>query len=151
MKALENRLQLIESYISDAERLNPKVSKVNVAWQLDHSLKVINSVINSMKSSDPTLFKDNFSVLGKLLLKLNFFPKGKAKSPDHVNPPTIILKENIVLQLEQAKDNINQIKNFDENAYFKHPLFGNINKVRILGFLNAHTHHHLKIVKSILK
>tara|TARA_R110001632_G_scaffold141565_2_gene257516 strand:+ start:5846 stop:6301 length:456 start_codon:yes stop_codon:yes gene_type:complete len=150
MKALENRLKLIESFIPHAEHLNPKVSKVTIAWQLDHSLKVINSITKAMQNSDPSLYVDNFSILGKVLLKLNFFPKGKAKSPDHVKPPTIILKENIILQLQEARDNIKQIKNLDEKSHFKHPLFGNINKARVFSFLNAHTNHHLKIVKSIL-
>ena len=30
-------------------------------------------------------------------------------------------------------------------------MFGNVNKARVFSFLKAHTNHHLKIVKSILK
>jgi hypothetical protein len=148
---LEKNLKLLESYIPDYERTNIKVSKVNVAWQLDHSLKVINSVINAMQHSDPALYIDNFKFLGKVLLKFNYFPRGKAKAPKDVMPSEIIYKEDIVTQLALAKENIKEIINLDKNAYFKHPLFGNVNKTRVLGFLNAHTNHHLKIVKSILK
>ena len=39
----------------------------------------------------------------------------------------------------------------EEDTYFKHPLFGNTNKFRVVRFLDTHTNHHLKIVKSILK
>jgi hypothetical protein len=149
--ALENRLMLLESYLPYCEGKRLSVSKVAIAWHLDHSLKVINAVVAHMQHSDPALYVDDFAFLGKLLFKINFFPRGKAKAPKYVTPPAIILKEDIIAQLVAAREKIKAIQNLDKNAYFKHPLFGNINKARVLLFLNAHTNHHLKIVKSILK
>jgi len=148
---LQNALNTIESYIQQSERINTNVSKVNVAWQLDHSLKVINSVVKNMQNSDPVLYKDNFSFLGKLLLKLKFFPRGKAKAPKYVMPSETILIDDIKTQLAEARQNIKTIPGLDKNAFFKHPLFGNVNTSRVIRFLDAHTNHHLKIVKSILK
>ena len=148
---LENRLQLLESYIPDFEQTNTAVSKASVAWHLDHSLKVINAVVRSMEDSDPTSYQNNFKLLGKVLLKLGFFPRGKAKAPKNVNPSEVILKSEIITQLAEARQNINVILNLDKNSYFKHPLFGNTNKYRVVRFLDTHTNHHLKIVKSILK
>lgn len=148
---LKNALNDIESYIPEGERINTKVSKANVSWHIDHSLKVINAVITNMQNSDPALYKDNFSFLGKLLLKFRFFPRGKAKAPKHVKPPEVILEADIILQLAEARAQIKRISSLDNNAYFKHPLFGNVNKSRVVQFLDAHTNHHLKIVKSILK
>lgn len=150
-KALENNLKRIESYIPDWEKINPAISKVNVAWQLDHSLKVINAVVASMQKSDESLYVNNFSFLGKVFLQLNYFPRGKAKSPKHVKPPEVVLKSAILEQLATAKKSVEAIKNLGENTYFKHPLFGNVNKARVIRFLNTHTNHHLKIVKAILK
>ena len=148
---LQNALNQIEGYIPQREILNTNVSKANVAWHLDHSLKVINAVVTTMQNSDPALYKDNFSFIGKLLLKFGFFPRGKAKAPKYVTPPEVILEADILLQLAEARANIKTISNLDDNAYFKHPLFGNINKYRVVQFLDAHTNHHLKIVKSIVK
>ena len=148
---LENKLNQIENFIPEFEKKNVKVSKATVGWQLDHSLKVINSVVNAMQNSDSNLYQDDFKFIGKLLLKFNYFPRGKAKSPQHVNPPEIILKEDIITQLATARKNIKSIMYLGKNAFFKHPLFGNVNKNRVLPFLNAHTNHHLKIIKSILK
>ena len=151
ISVVENQLKQMESYLPNCESINAKISKANVAWHLDHNLKVINSVVKVMHESDPNLYKDNFSFLGKVLLKFNFFPKGKAKAPKHVMPPEIVSKEDIISQLALAKKNLKEIENLDKNAHFKHPLFGNVNKARVLTFLKAHTNHHLKIVKSILK
>mgnify|MGYP000241730554 CR=1 FL=1 len=148
---LENRLNLLESYIPYNKSIDVKISKANVAWHLDHSLKVINAVAKSMEVSDPTLFRNNFSLIGKICFKLGFFPRGKAKAPKYVKPPEVILKEDLITQLTQARKHIKSILNLDENAYFRHPIFGHINKKRVFRFMDTHTNHHLKIVKSILK
>ena len=148
---LQKKLDILEGLIPKSKAINTNVSKANVAWHIDHSLKVINAVVKNMQDSDTALYKDNFSLVGKLLLKFKYFPRGKAKAPKYVTPPQTILKDDIISQLTEARAHIKTISNLNPNAYFKHPLFGNVNKARVIQFLDAHTNHHLKIVKSILK
>ncbi|WP_158839392.1 DUF1569 domain-containing protein [Polaribacter sp. L3A8] len=148
---LENRLNLLESYIPHSKSVDTSVSKADVAWHLDHSLRVLNAVAESISTSDPTLFRNNFTLVGKICLTLGFFPRGKAKAPEYLKSPEVILEAAIVTQLAAAIAHIEAIKNLDENAYFRHPLFGHINKKRVFRFIDTHTNHHLKIVKSILK
>lgn len=149
-KTLEDKLLVIENYIPFFEKVNPKVSKATVGWQLDHSLKVINNVLITMKKSDASAYTNNFKLIGKILLLLKSFPRGRSKAPKHVVATKTIEKEDLISQLASAKENINLLPTLEENAYFKHPMFGNINKKRVLAFLETHTNHHLKIVKSIL-
>lgn len=144
-------LEKFEEYIENHDLINVNVSKASIGWHLDHSLKVINKVSETLKESDPKKFKNNFSFLGRIFFTLGFFPRGKAKSPKYVKPPETILKEDLISQLKTAKNNINNIIDLDKNAYFKHPIFGNINKKRVTKFLKLHTNHHLKIVRDILK
>ena len=148
---LQKALNDIESYLPNSEAVNSKVSKANVAWHLDHSLKVINSVVKNMESSDPSTYENNFSVMGRIVFALKYIPRGKAKAPKHVTPSETILIDDIKTQLAEARENLEAIPNLNKNAFFKHPLFGNVNKSRVVRFLDAHTNHHLKIVKSILK
>ena len=148
---LQKALNDIESYLPNSEAVNSKVSKANVAWHLDHSLKVINSVVKNMESSDPSTYENNFSVMGRIVFALKYIPRGKAKAPKQVSSSETILIDDIKTQLAEARAHIEAIPNLNKNAYFKHPLFGNVNKSRVVRFLDAHTNHHLKIVKSILK
>jgi len=141
----------LEEQIENHEVINPKISRATIGWQIDHSLKVINSVVKTLQSSDPTLYKNNFSFLGKFFFALGFFPRGKAKAPKYVKPPETILLEDLITQLQHAKSNLVTIESLDENAFFKHPLFGNINTKRVHRFLELHTNHHLKIIKDIIK
>ncbi len=148
---LQNALNQIGDYIPQSEDINTNVSKVSVAWHLDHSLKVINAVVTNMQASDPASYINNFSIMGRVIFALKYIPRGKAKAPKHVIPSETILINDIKAQLVEARHHITAIPSLDKNAYFKHPLFGNINTSRVIRFLDAHTNHHLKIVKSILK
>ena len=149
--SLEKKLELMETFIPDFEKLNSKISKVSVGWHLDHSLKVINGVINTLQTSDISLYKNNFTLIGKIFFTIGHFPKGRAKAPKRVMPPDVILREDILSQINTAKERIHQISSLDDNAYFQHPIFGNINRKRVVRFLEIHTNHHLKIIKDILK
>lgn len=151
LKKLNLVLQTLESHIENHSVSNPKVSKSNVAWHIDHSLKVINNVMLALQESDPNTYKNNFSFLGKLFFTLGFFPRGKVKAPKHVQPPEMIVKENLIAQMQQAKTNISSITDLNKNAYFKHPIFKHVNKKRVTTFLVLHTNHHLKIIKDIMK
>lgn len=150
LKKVKHVLNNLESHIENHSAFNPKISNVNIAWHIDHSLKVINNVIITLQKSDPNSYKNNFSLLGKLFFKLGFFPRGKAKAPKYVKPPEVVLKEDLISQMELAKTNIKIITSLDKNAYFKHPLFGNINTKRVYRFLVLHTNHHLKIINDIM-
>jgi hypothetical protein len=140
----------LETQIENHDISNSNISKGDVSWHIDHSLKVINNVTSALQKSNPNSYKNDFSFLGKLFFKLGFFPRGKAKAPKYVQPPEVILKEDLISQIELAKANIEAISGLDKNAYFKHPLFGNINTTRVYRFLLLHTNHHLKIINDIV-
>ncbi|WP_040280492.1 DinB family protein [Psychroserpens damuponensis] len=147
---INSLITTLEAEIAHYKISNPEVSKSNVAWHIDHSLKVINKVCETLQKSEPETYKNNFSFLGKVFFFLGFFPRGKAKAPKHVIPPETILKADLISQIELAKANIKTLSNLDKNAYFKHPLFGNVNTPRIYRFLELHTNHHVKIIGEIV-
>ena len=151
IQKLNIALNTLESYIERHNVSNIKISKSAIAWHIDHSLKVINNVIAAVQKSEPDTYKNNFSFLGKVFFAIGYFPRGKAKAPKHVKPPEVILKEDLISQVALAKANIKTIARLDDNAYFIHPLFGNINTPKIYRFLVIHTNHHLKIINEIIK
>ena len=150
LEKLHLAITTLENHIKNHSVSNPKTSKSNIAWHIDHSLKVVNNVCIALQSSDPKTYINNFSLLGKVFFKLGFFPRGKAKAPKHVRPPEVILKDDLISQIELAKTNVKTIAGLDKNAYFKHPLFGNVNTPRIYRFLLMHTNHHVKIINDIM-
>lgn len=148
---LDKELSFIKEHIQYLEKENLQVSKVNIGWHLDHSLKVINNVLAALKDSNPKEYQQKFNTLRILTFTLGFFPRGKARSPKRVLPPEIILKKDVENQMETAIKKLKEIDNIDSNQFFTHPLFDQLNKKQTIKFLGLHTNHHLKIVKDILK
>lgn len=141
----------LESYVAIKDKRNDSVSTSNVAWQIDHSLKVINLVSNTFINSNPEDYKSRFNKWRIFLFTLGYIPRGKAKAPEIVRPPEIISDEDLTLQAQLAYQNIEKIKSANKHAHFKHFIFGVLNKKRTIRFLQLHTNHHLKIIRDILK
>jgi hypothetical protein len=148
---LEKELKFIEDYIEFKDRKNLKVSKATVGWHLDHSLKVLNNVLVSLKESNSENFSPHFNLKRNIILMLGVFPRGKVKSPKRVLPPEIIEKEEIENQLNQVIKKLESINIIEKEQFFTHPIFKDLNKKQTIRFLQIHTNHHLKIIKDILK
>ena len=141
----------LESYVALKDERNNAISNSDVAWQIDHSLKVFNLVSESLGNSNPKLYKGHFNKWRLLFFTLGYFPRGKVKAPKFVRPPEVISKEDLKLQIQKAYQNIENIKLANKNAHFKHFIFGVLNKKRTMKFIQLHTNHHLKIIRDILK
>jgi hypothetical protein len=148
---LEKELNFIKAHLNSLEKENLDVSKANVGWHLDHSVKVINSVFKGLQNSNSNEYKKDFNLLRSFIFTLGTFPRGKVKSPKRVLPPEIILKEDLENQLRLVTKNLESFNDLEKNSFFIHPLFKQLNKKQTIKFLKLHTNHHLKIIKDILK
>ncbi|MEX0313315.1 MAG: DUF1569 domain-containing protein [Allomuricauda sp.] len=148
---LDEQFSQIVDYIPHRDSINPKVSKVDVAWHLDHMLKTINVICKALEASNPDEYKSNFNLTRTLIYAWGDFPRGVAKSPKVVRPPDVILTEDLHRQIEMAKENLKVLQGLEANAHFEHPYFSVLDKKKSIRFLKIHTRHHLKIVRDIVK
>lgn len=146
-------LQEIEKYIPMMDKQDASVSQASVGWQLDHTLKVINGVSGILTKTNAKTeeYKSNFNFARLVLFSLNYFPRGRAKSPKTVLPPEIITEKDLYAQLKKAKIQLENTKPLHKHAHFRHQIFGMLSKKQTMYFLVMHTNHHLKIVRDILK
>ena len=144
-------IKKLESYLPEKDKRNAEVSTSDVAWQIDHSLKVINLVCETLLKSIPKDYKNSFNKWRLLLFTIGYFPRGRVKAPKYVRPPEIISIEDLNLQIQLVYQNIEKLKSADGHMHFKHFIFGVLHKKRTVRFLQLHTKHHLKIIRDILK
>jgi len=141
----------VELNIKNRDHKNTAISQVDVAWQLDHILKVINRVSDTLLQSKPADYKTNINAGRVFTLTGGYIPRGFAQSPDVVRPPDEILTEDLHNQIKEARAYVRQLILLPKKANFKHFAFGQMDKGQTIRFLEVHTKHHLKIVKDILK
>ncbi|MDH7446984.1 DUF1569 domain-containing protein [Aquimarina sp. 2201CG14-23] len=147
---MESQLYDIAYLIQFRDSIKTHVSEVPIAWHLDHSLKVINRIHDILKNSDPMVYEKRFNLARSFSFTLGYIPRGKARSPAAVLPPKEIRTEDILAQLEKARNNIKELEVLDPNSNFVHPVFGQLNTRQSKRFLKVHTKHHLKIIRDIL-
>lgn len=145
-------INILEQYRSNYQLKNPSISNVSVAWHLQHSLLVANSIIKLLVKSNPQDYRASYHFKKSLLLFLKRIPRKKAKAPNTMSPDDAnILLSDIDILFDKVKDRYQQIENLPRNAYFKHFYLGNLRKAEALQFIAIHTQHHIQIIEDIIK
>jgi len=150
MEKLALYLNELEKTIPNQASMNAAISKREVAWHIDHSLKVINSVTNVLKKSDPKDYQWHFNAIRHFVFLTGHIPRGKGKAPKAVQSFEDITVESLLAQLEQAKLSVKELEQLESKNNFKHPYFGILNRKQTIKFLGLHTKHHLRIVQDII-
>lgn len=133
------------------DEINTEVSEVTVAWHIDHSLKVINAVFNSLKNSNPEVYRPEDNPVKSYVLGNKHIKRGVAKAPMHVLPNQTIKPSEILSELEDAKKAVIQLETLPKKSFFQHHSLGIMKTSEAKKFLKIHTLHHLSIVNDILE
>ena len=149
MSNLKTLVNQLESHIVDFKKTNVAISQSSIGWHIDHSLMVINGIIDQLKKSNPEQYKWQFNWNRIFIQSINKIPRGKAKAPKVVQPLEPATATLLISKLEIAKNSLVDLETLNANSYFTHPYFGDLNLKKTLWFLNLHTNHHLKIIKDI--
>ena len=148
---MNERLEEMEVYFDYRDASNSTISEVDVAWQLDHSLKVINNIIKSLIASDPRAYQINFNISRTLVFTRGDFPRGVAQAPESVIPSDDITDQELKDQLQLAREQLASMAELDPRASYNHAVFGLLDRNETARLLVVHTDHHLKIIRDILE
>ncbi|PRP65946.1 DUF1569 domain-containing protein [Nonlabens agnitus] len=149
---LQKQFDQLETYLEKGNLVAPNVSAKGIYWHIDHSLRILEGVPEMMRQSKPEDFKPKSSLLKFVIMNTSWMPRGKGKAPKDVLPDEGELdKDSIKVRLDRTFHQVNSIRDLDEKAFMRHPLFGSLDKKETIKFLKIHTHHHIKILKDIVK
>ncbi len=150
MQELNKLVAFFEEKIPMMDKVNTTTSAATVGWHIQHSLLVINSIINGLKQSDPNTYQWKFNLSRTFIWTIGKIPRGKGKAPNVVIPKEEITSALLKYRIAKAKENIASLASAQKNHYFEHPYFGKLNLKPTIKFLKIHTKHHLKIINDIL-
>ena len=148
---LQKELDTLENHMDKMDVLNAKVSKREVAWHIDHSLRVINGICNALTHSDPAEYESRFNLSKMFFLGIGWFPRGKVRAPKAIMNHDSIDRDELIALFTKVKSKLSNIASLPVDTFFVHPVFGKLNRAETPKFLRMHTNHHLKIIRDILK
>ena len=151
MEKIVKQLTELASYISQSDRQNGGVSNVNIGWQIDHSLRVMNQVISALLKSNPEEYKPKFNWRKSFIFFTKKIPRGKVRAPKGILPTEEITESSLISSVQLAHKNIGLLENCAPNHFFVHPFFGQVNVRETFVFIEVHTEHHLKIIRDICR
>lgn len=151
MKSLNSLIVELELFLPHIERIKESISKASVGWHLEHSLLALVKMISAVEYSDPKEFKVSFNWKRSLVLAIGKMPRGKAKVPNYVKPGVAISEATIRPLLEKAKQKVTSFETLNNDKYFTHPVFGDVQLKKTRKIIAIHTVHHINIIKDILK
>ncbi|MEL6537316.1 MAG: DUF1569 domain-containing protein [Bacteroidota bacterium] len=148
---LARLLDEVEYHLQHRDLQASEISDADVAWHLDHLLKVYNNLHRALASSDPATYRNNVNFTRGVVFSTGVIPRGRAQAPVSVRPPENITNEAILEQLAKARQLLTEFEAIDAKANYDHAVFGLLRRNQVVKFIRIHTHHHLKIVRDIVE
>lgn len=151
MNKLESVVAQLESHIPDQARLVPAVSGASVGWHIKHCLLVLDSVIDRLAKSDPKDFKYTFDLRRSYVLLTGRIPRGRIQAPTMVRPENFQDTASLQQHLSSSRKKLQTLDGLGPGHFFTHPFLGDIKLKPATRFICVHTHHHLSIIRDILR
>lgn len=151
MKKLEALISELETRIRDQHLLNPAVSKAAVGWHIEHSLLVLQVIIDALVKSVPDKYKSTFDIRRQVVMLVGIIPRGKVKAPTAVRPVETFHESSLRQHLFAVRESLKSMESLSKGHYFTHPFLGDFKLKPAIKFMRVHTNHHLKIINDIIK
>ena len=148
---IDAQLSKIQEYLNKRDQTVSKISSKSTFWHIDHSLKVILGIIETLKVPATEKYRPKYNFTRFYILTTGHIPRGLGKAPKAVMANAEISVEKLVYLFEKTKVTVATLDDIPQEYFFPHPYFGDVKKKKAIRFLGIHTHHHLKIIKEISK
>lgn len=141
----------LRDYLPRSSAFAASVSAWSVGQQIEHCGKAMVGICDAVIDSTPPMPQPAFSLQRFILLTTGWIPRGRAKAPDSVLPSENSTLEHLEALLDRSVQRIEQVEALTDSAWFDHPILGPMSRKTTLKFLRIHNHHHLKLIRDILK
>ena len=78
-------------------------------------------------------------------------PRGRGRSPDEVLPRQDVSAAELGTLLDQSERILTEVHDLDPKAWFRHFVFGVLDRDKTVRLILIHNRHHSRIISDILK
>ena len=150
MKTVDFGLQAFRNCIPKADLCVPAVSKWSVGKHVHHCCLAMIGICQTLSTSTPPPPRSRFSLIPALIFLSGRIPRGRGRSPDVVVPKHDVSPAELLELLEESEHKLNDVPQLDAGTWFKHFVFGVLDRDKAIKFIMIHNRHHLRIISDIM-
>ncbi len=144
-------LEDLRSSVASAALRAPAVSEWSIGLHVHHCCLAMIAVCQSLIGSTPPPPRSRFSLVTALVFSSGRIPRGRGRSPDEVLPRQDVSAAELGTLLDQSERILTEVHDLDPKAWFRHFVFGVLDRDKTVRFMLIHNRHHSRIISDILK
>lgn len=142
-------LKALRATLADAEAHAPSVSAWPVGMHVAHCCLATNEICRSLLDAGAPA-PGGPTVAGRLCLTFGRIPRGRGRAPESVRPPSDVRREDLPAALDESGRLLVEALGADPRAWYRHFVFGVLDRDRSLRFVAVHNRHHLRIIADVV-
>ena len=144
-------LEDLRTSLASAALHVPAVSEWSIGMHVHHCCLAMIEICQSLIASTPPTPRSRFSLLTALVFSSGRIPRGRGRSPDEVLPRRDVSPAELGTLLDQSERILSEVYDLDPKAWFRHFVFGVLDRDKTVRFILIHNRHHLRIISDIVK
>ena len=144
-------LEDLRSSVASAALRAPAVSEWSIGMHVHHCCLAMIALCQSLIASTPPPPRSRFSLVTALVFSSGRIPRGRGRSPDEVLPRQDVSAAELGTLLDQSERILTEVHDLDPKAWFRHFVFGVLDRDKTVRLILIHNRHHSRIISDILK
>ncbi len=143
-------LEDLRSSVASAALRAPAVSEWSIGMHVHHCCLAMIEICQSLISSTPPPPRSRFSLVTALVFLSGRIPRGRGRARDVVLPRQDVSPADLWTLLDQSERILTEVPDLDPKTWFRHFVFGVLDRDKTLRFILIHNRHHLRIISDIV-
>ena len=144
-------LEDLRSSVASAALRASAVSEWSIGMHVHHCCLVMIAVCQSLIAATPPPPRSRFALVTALVFSSGRIPRGRGRSPDEVLPRQDVSSVELGTLLDQSERILTEVHDLDPKAWFRHFVFGVLDRDKTVRLILIHNRHHSRIISDILK
>ena len=128
----------------------PAISEWSVGMHVHHCCLAMIGICQALIASTPPTPRAKLSLLRIVVFSSGRIPRGRGRAPDGVRPSRDVSLEELRTLLDESERMLTDARGVDRKCWFRHFVFGFLDRDKTLRFIHIHNRHHLKIISDIV-
>jgi hypothetical protein len=114
-----------------------------------HCCLAMTAIGRALIASTPPAPPSRASLLARVVFATGRIPRGRGRAPEAVVPEQDAAAETLMALLGESERLLAEAASLPPTAWFKHFVFGPLDRDKTIRFIRMHNHHHLRIIDDI--